>query len=382
MAGTPPASPTVCTRNSRAAAATTRAPKRATQARPSLGRSPLDSLLGSDAHAGRRGRNGCDASSRSALRAPGERARCIWGACRHTNVPRQKRRDEWESDDKRRPTSVEMGVLSKTGLAIVLVAPRVPENVGAVCRVASNYGVSEVRVAAARCDPRGPVAARVAVVAPSFTSLSLHATLADALSDGVYAVGMSRRSGGTRVAATSPAALFSELLSLSSSPDATTPPPRLALVFGREEAGLTTDELALCAGGTLSLPHVDAGFGSLNLSHAVAVTLALAADAAAAAAGEGECAPRTPLLTDSPPLLHAPAPPATLDALIARVAALCARVGLDPAEAVAGDGNHGRKLRVPGHVRSLAVRGRATRTEVGALHALLREVEEELGGVE
>ena len=264
-----------------------------------------------------------------------------------------------------------MGSLAST--VVVLVAPRVPENVGSVCRVASNYGVSDVRVAAARCDPRGAVAARVAVSAPSFTSLSLHDTLADALSDGVYAVGLSRRSGGTRLAASSPAALFSELLSS----DANTTSPRLALVFGREEAGLTTDELALCAGGALSLPHVDTGFGSLNLSHAVAVTLALAADAAAAAVGEGEGARSTPL-SETPHLLHAPAPPATLDALVVRVAALCTRVGLDPAEAVAGDGNHGRKLRVPGHVRSLAVRGRATRAEVGALHALLREVERRL----
>lgn len=261
------------------------------------------------------------------------------------------------------------------GVAVVLVAPRVPENIGATCRVAANYGVLDVRVAAPRCDVADPAAVRVAVESPAYARLTQHASLADALGDGALAVGLSRRGGATRRAAAPPRALFArgEATGLPRPRGA----PTLALVFGREEAGLAADELALCGGGALSLPHVAPDYGSLNLSHAVAVALALAAGEAAANDGDSDgdgAAPSSPL--------DAPAPPATIDALVHRVAALAAALGLDGAESVAGTGNHGRKLRVAGHARSVLARAGATRAEVGAGHALLREVERAIGAVE
>lgn len=257
------------------------------------------------------------------------------------------------------------------GLAVVLVGPRVPENVGAAARAASNYGVADLRLVAPRCDPRGDAATRVAVGAPAFTSMTVHESLASALADGATAVGLSRRAGGARRAHASPRALLDDASARYALPRPAGAAP-LALVFGREESGLTAGELALCA-ACVSLPHVSDAFGSLNLATAVAVTLALLADAAGGAGGPG------------PAPAPAPDPPAsagTVDATVLRVAALCDALGLGGAETVGGGGkNHGRKKRVPAHARALLARAGATADELGAIHAVLRAVEGRLGGV-
>lgn len=257
------------------------------------------------------------------------------------------------------------------GLAVVLVSPRVPENVGAAARAASNYGVADLRVVSPRCDPRGEVAARVAVCAPAFASMTVHETLAGAL-DGALAVGLSRRAGSARRAYASPRALLDDASGRYTLPR---PPgaPTLALVFGREESGLAATELALCA-ACVALPDVDAGFGSLNLATAVAVTLALLAGAAGGGGGGVSAgASHTPAAPDPP------APAATVDATVSRIATLCDALGLGGAETVGGGGAHGRKKRVPAHARAILARAGATADELGAVHAVLRAVEGRLG---
>jgi tRNA/rRNA methyltransferase len=85
-------------------------------------------------------------------------------------------------------------------------------------------------------------------------------TLAQAVADTGYVVGTTRRLGKSRQAQHSSRSLAPLLLDL-----ATTNP--VALVFGREDSGLSNDELAQCH-ELISIP-AHPTFGSLNLAQAV-----------------------------------------------------------------------------------------------------------------
>ena len=109
--------------------------------------------------------------------------------------------------------------------------------------------------------------------------LSLTCCLSDT-SNGVPAasIGFTRRAGNTRLVHASLAHLlqmFPQTLIKPGAQSATTHSPAegsVALVFGREESGLTETELSLCT-HSCSIP-TGAVQPSLNLSHAVCVILA------------------------------------------------------------------------------------------------------------
>lgn len=285
---------------------------------------------------------------------------------------------------------------------IVLVSPKFSANVGAAARAAANYGAAALAVAGPRFEweeggePDGggdlpsplfvPAARRVArgsaasagggmlaraVVAPDLESLLPQLGPA-------WAVAVTRRAGTARAgprAWARPAHLAAALRSASS------PPPRLALVFGREESGLTDAEVALCGGGCLALPTpAHAAHGSLNLGAAVAVALALLAEAEAAAAGGGlrggTPGPAAAAIPALPPGVDL-ATPADIAALVDRVSRLAGRLGLATGEN--SGAAHGRKKRSAGVARGLLTRAGASRSEVAAVHLLLRAVEAEVG---
>ncbi len=282
-------------------------------------------------------------------------------------------------------------------ITIVLVAPKSLENVGAAARAAGNYGAVRLALAGPRFAWEGgegeqpapsplyqPAARRVArgtaasagggllagaIIAPDLESLL--PSLGPA-----WAVAVTRRVGRARGgrAWRRPADLAAALI-------ASPAPSPLALVFGREEDGLTDAEVALCGGGCLGLP-IPAGseHGSLNLGSAVAVALALLHEGAAR---EGEGAPPPTTTTSSvslPSLLPDAATPADISALAARVSALAEAVGLAPGES--SGAAHGRKRRSAGIVRALLTRAGASRAECAGVHLLLRAVEQGLGGRE
>ena len=164
-------------------------------------------------------------------------------------------------------------------LEVVLVEPAGPLNVGSVARLCANFGVDGLRLVAPRCDPLGEEARRMAVhgvglleQAPCFTSLEA------ALADCDRVVAATGRGEGEPLPLCRPEQALGWLL------DGATD-CRRALVFGREDRGLSNDEL-LRAGRLLQIGTAPA-YASLNLSHAVAVvlhglhTLREAADASA-----------------------------------------------------------------------------------------------------
>ncbi|WP_255021415.1 RNA methyltransferase [Cyanobium sp. L1E-Cus] len=148
-------------------------------------------------------------------------------------------------------------------LAVVLVEPSGPLNVGSVARLCANFDVGELRLVAPRCDHLGEEARRMAVHGGWLLEQArLFPSLSDALADCCRVVATSGRRSGEPLPLQAPEPAL-RWLSQARGP--------CALVFGREDRGLSNDEL-LQAGQLLTLGSGDA-YASLNLSHAAALVL-------------------------------------------------------------------------------------------------------------
>jgi len=148
-------------------------------------------------------------------------------------------------------------------ISIVLVEPQSPGNIGMVCRAMKNMGLSRLRLVKG-CDRFHPESLKFAVAAKDLLEQAeLFDDLASALADCTMTVGTTRRHGKYRQEILSPPEVAA-LLKGQADPDC-----RAAIVFGREDSGLTTDELSLCRWHA-TIPS-DAEYGSLNLSQAVLI---------------------------------------------------------------------------------------------------------------
>ena len=154
-------------------------------------------------------------------------------------------------------------------LALVLVEPAGPLNVGSVARLIANFSGPQLAIrlhlVSPRCDHLGDEALRMAVHGRSVLEQALlFDDLQEALGGSSRVVACTGRGEGEPlpVADLEPAL---DWLTLGSEADTT------ALVFGREDRGLSASEL-LQAGCLLQIP-TGPDYRSLNLSHAVAVVL-------------------------------------------------------------------------------------------------------------
>ena len=148
---------------------------------------------------------------------------------------------------------------------VVLVEPAGPLNVGSVARLCANFGIGELRLVAPRCNPDGEEARRMAVHGGALlASARTFDTLAEALADCRRVLATSGRSEPEPVPVVQPDRGLAWLLAAGSEAPA-------ALVFGREDRGLSNDEL-LQAGRVVRI-GTGSDYPSLNLSHAVAVLL-------------------------------------------------------------------------------------------------------------
>ncbi len=216
--------------------------------------------------------------------------------------------------------------------ALVLVEPAGPLNVGSVARLCRNYGLEELRLVAPRCDHLAEEARRMAVKGlPVLQQAAVFPSLAAALADCARVVAASGRPEGEPLPLQEPEDALTWLMA----GDGAQPS---ALVFGREDRGLSNDEL-LQAGRLLQIP-TPTDHGSLNLSHAVAVVLhelhRLERRPPAAAAVEPVC-PRGVLeamLADAEQLLLEVGflLPHTARARMAKLRALLQRSQIRPAE--------------------------------------------------
>jgi len=157
-----------------------------------------------------------------------------------------------------------MPVPDLSRMAIILVEPQQPGNVGAVCRAMANFGVTDLRLVNP-CIYRHSEAARMAVFArPLLGQAQTFNSLQQAVEGLAFSAAFTRRPGFRRGELQSLAELPSILSGLPENAEA-------GLVFGREDNGLTTEEAASC-NLSVCIPTTHQQ-GSLNLAQAVVVAL-------------------------------------------------------------------------------------------------------------
>ncbi|WP_252106777.1 MULTISPECIES: tRNA (cytosine(32)/uridine(32)-2'-O)-methyltransferase TrmJ [unclassified Halomonas] len=150
-------------------------------------------------------------------------------------------------------------------IRIVLIGTSHPGNIGAVARAMHNMGLADLRLVAPRCE----VITQESISRASGADHLLHSaqvveTLEEAVADATLAVGASARSRTLPWPMLTPRELGGRL-----SDECRADSARVALVFGREDSGLTNAELQRCH-AHVHIP-TNADFSSLNLAAAVQV---------------------------------------------------------------------------------------------------------------
>ena len=147
-------------------------------------------------------------------------------------------------------------------LAIILMAPKYPENIGAAARCAVNMGISRLIIVRKEApDKEKMLKMATHKAAHLIKHLEHFNNLKDALAPFSHVVGTTARQGKKRLIETSPRHMPEAILPLLEH-------NQVALLFGPEHRGLTNDDLKYCQ-TTVTIPTAD--FSSLNLAQAVAI---------------------------------------------------------------------------------------------------------------
>ena len=147
-------------------------------------------------------------------------------------------------------------------IRIVLVEPKVPGNIGSVARAMVNMGLSRLCLVGP-ADHRSGEARKMAIGAGHILyGANVYETLEEALSGTVLVAGTTHKRRRHFDLQYGPRHVAERLAALPEGREG-------ALVFGREESGLTNDELKLCH--IVSRIHTPSRYPSFNLAQAVLI---------------------------------------------------------------------------------------------------------------
>jgi len=173
---------------------------------------------------------------------------------------------------------------------IILVEPAGPLNIGSVARILKNFGLSRLSLVRPQCDPWGPEARQMAVHAQEvLLGATIVQTLPEALQGCHHIAATTGRSDAIPFSLISPRAFVAQMARIidpratltsqtqTDRPEMNPPEPNpseskpleLAILFGREDRGLTHAELTQ-AHQILEIPTSE-DYTSLNLAQAVAI---------------------------------------------------------------------------------------------------------------
>lgn len=237
---------------------------------------------------------------------------------------------------------------------VVLVSPLYSGNVGSVARLAGNFGLADVVLVNPQCDWLDDEAQKYAcrLAQDTLRGFRVASSVAEALVGCTSAVAFTRRIGDMR----QPDTPVGSIPGLQAE-------GKVALVFGREDSGLTHDEVLQCT-HICTLPAA-AGAGSLNLSHAICIVLFKMFEAATEGVDGWWTGDTTePQLQERPALIE------ETNALFDHWRETMVAAGLVKA------GNPDRML---GHIRKLIARARITTREVNMLRGFLSKVQLHMG---
>ena len=186
---------------------------------------------------------------------------------------------------------------SRDKFAFVLFRPQSAGNIGAAARALKNMGFDDLRLVAPGTLKSREATAMAVHADDVLARATVYRDLPAALADCSLAVGTTSRRGGYRSRAAPLRAAAAELAALAGS-------NKIAIVFGREDRGLTNRELKLCH-RLIAIPAAPE-YPSLNLAQAVMVVayeLMMAANESAAA-GEARRTPHFVEAAASDPMLE------------------------------------------------------------------------------
>ena len=147
-------------------------------------------------------------------------------------------------------------------VAVILVQPQIPENIGGVARAMSNMGLSRLVVVRPKnCDLCRVLKTATGNSIDLVEQMAVYDDLKEALAPYQYIAGTTARTGALRPTLSWPKDLAHDLVSLSQG-------NRVAILFGPEDRGLSNDQLRYCH-TILTIPT--ASFSSLNLAQAVMI---------------------------------------------------------------------------------------------------------------
>jgi tRNA/rRNA methyltransferase len=157
-----------------------------------------------------------------------------------------------------------MSEASSPAPVIILNAPQLAENIGAVARIMANFGLADLRLVNPRDGwPQERAWALASGAEWPLNAARVHATVAEAIDDLQVVFATTARPRELTLPVLTPRAAAGELAQASGEGQ------RIGLLFGGERAGLETSDIALCQ-AVVTIP-IDPRFRSLNLAQAVAI---------------------------------------------------------------------------------------------------------------
>ncbi|BAT71377.1 tRNA/rRNA methyltransferase [Thermosulfidibacter takaii ABI70S6] len=149
-------------------------------------------------------------------------------------------------------------------IAVVMVEPRYPENIGSAARACGNFGIEELVVVAPRIlDWEKMLTMATRVGEKVLRNMKVYKNLEEALSDYNYVVGSTARLGNRR-------RVFKALRDIAPEVSSYSLNNRVALLFGNEKWGLTNEQLYYCH-DVFTIPTENNT--SLNVAQSIVVTL-------------------------------------------------------------------------------------------------------------
>ena len=154
----------------------------------------------------------------------------------------------------------------RLNLKIILVEPNGAINVGSVARLCSNFNVSELRFVSPKCNIHSVDAKKMAMKGINYIKeSSVYKSLSLAISDCDLVIATTGRIDNSRE---DPPHSINQISNWVNSYKGIN---NLALVFGREDRGLTNKELLMAQ--RVYTININKNHPSLNLSHAVSIVL-------------------------------------------------------------------------------------------------------------
>ncbi|MDH4347790.1 MAG: hypothetical protein OEW17_03220, partial [Gemmatimonadota bacterium] len=147
-------------------------------------------------------------------------------------------------------------------LILVLVAPQDIVNIGSAVRIAKNFGLDQVRLVQPEIFDPWRIEGIAHNTGDLVERITLHDTLADAVRDCVWTLALTARERTAKRTVFRPGAAAAQLVAQTERGPA-------AFVVGREDKGLTNEELDSCS-ALVTIP-TNPSYRSLNLAQAVAI---------------------------------------------------------------------------------------------------------------